>query len=250
LADLKKTLTGAKPQKERNMSRINYYLRKNPLATSEENQFMACMGKKDTLRQPEVVKHMMIRNTTVSRQDILIVLDLLKETITELVKDGFPVIMDLFKVRAGIRGGFSSLGDEFDENRHKLVLNLNASSTFKKEITDNGSVEKTSHLYKKPEIGNLFDYGSRSYSTQLRPGSLVVLEGRNMKPQVGDPQILLRLEGMETWIAITKIHDVVDQKILFSLPEDLESGRYTIKLVKKQVDETVSTLFDKALHIT
>jgi len=85
------------------MSRINYYLRKNPLANSEENQFMASMGIKDTLRQSEVEKHMIIGNTTTSRLEILIVLNLLKDTITDLVKDEFPVIMDHFKVRAGIQ---------------------------------------------------------------------------------------------------------------------------------------------------
>jgi len=232
------------------MSRINYYLRKNPLATSENNQFMARISKKDTLRQAEVIKHMMKRNTTVSRQDIMIVLDLMKETVTDLVKDGYPVIMDLFKVRAGIRGGFTSLKDEFDMNRHRLALNLNASSEFKKDISDNGSVEKSSYLFKKPEIGDIYDFQSRSYSTQLSAGRLIALEGRNMKPAEGDPQLFLRQQDGDELIPVTHIHEVVDQKILFSLPEDLERGTYFIKLVKGEGDETISTLFDKALQIT
>ncbi|MDC7218450.1 MAG: DUF3622 domain-containing protein, partial [Spirochaetales bacterium] len=60
------------------MNKINYYLRKNPLTTSEENKFMANISQKDTQWQEGVIEHMMKRNTTISKQDIVIVLDLMK----------------------------------------------------------------------------------------------------------------------------------------------------------------------------
>jgi len=49
------------------MNKINYFLRKNPLSTSEENLFMAGIGRKDTQRQDDVIRHMMKQNASVSR---------------------------------------------------------------------------------------------------------------------------------------------------------------------------------------
>ncbi|MDC7221833.1 MAG: hypothetical protein PQJ59_18015, partial [Spirochaetales bacterium] len=46
------------------MNKINYYLRKNPLTTLEENKFMANISQKDTQWQEGVIEHMMKRNNT------------------------------------------------------------------------------------------------------------------------------------------------------------------------------------------
>lgn len=93
------------PQEENIKNKINYHLRKNPLTSSDENLFMACVGKKDTQRQDAVIEHMMKRNTTISKQDICGV--------------GLPVVLDLFKARVSIRGGFTSFDDEFEKTEHK-----------------------------------------------------------------------------------------------------------------------------------
>lgn len=232
------------------MSNMNYYLRKNPLSTSDENRYMACVSKKDTLRQSQVVEHMLKRNTTVSRQDIIVVLDLLKETVIDLVTDGFPVIMDLFKARAGIKGGFTSLEDEFDKNRHRVSLNLNAAPSFKKELTEKAAFEKASRMMKKPELGQVYDYRTRSVSTELNAGSLISLTGRQLLPEEGDPRVFLRAEGAEDLIEITDLHDVTERRILCSLPEDLAAGTYILKVVTGEGDEEVNVVYGESLSIS
>jgi len=101
------------------MRKINYYLRENHLSTSEESRFMACVKKKETLKQDDLIELMVGKNTTVTRQDVLVVLNLLKETITDQILSGFSIITDFFKARISIRGGFRSGSDEFDGLRHK-----------------------------------------------------------------------------------------------------------------------------------
>ncbi|MBN2625682.1 MAG: hypothetical protein JXA95_03365, partial [Spirochaetales bacterium] len=146
------------------MNKINYFLRKNPLTSSDGNLFMAAVGKKDTQRQKEVIEHMMKRNTTITRQDILLVLDLLEETVTDLVLNGFPVITNLFKARVSIRGGFTSLDDEYGKDRHKLCLNLNPSKTFRDKLEKEASLEKTEQKSFTTAISLLYDYAGRRFT--------------------------------------------------------------------------------------
>ncbi|MDC7223597.1 MAG: DNA-binding domain-containing protein, partial [Spirochaetales bacterium] len=63
------------------MQKINYYLRENPLSNSEENLFTAQVKNAITLDQEGLIDAMLGKNTTVTRQDILVVLDLFEETV-------------------------------------------------------------------------------------------------------------------------------------------------------------------------
>ncbi|MDC7220476.1 MAG: DNA-binding domain-containing protein [Spirochaetales bacterium] len=231
------------------MSKICYYLTENHLNTSEENQFMARLWKKDTKRQDDVIQHMMGKNTTITEHDILLVLNLMKESVMELVLDGYPVIMDLFKVKAGIRGGFSTNVDEYDKSRHQVVANVSASADFRKTLATEASVEKMSNLSKKPTIGTIYNYETGIFGTSFSAGDLIGLKGDYLKPEEGSPKIYLRQEGSEELIRVSRINGVTEKSIMCRLPEDLEKGNYTIKVVTGEADEEVNSKYGKLINI-
>ena len=224
-------------------------MRKNPLTSSDENLYMASVGKKDTQRQKEVIEHMMKRNTTISRQDIMIVLDLLEETVMDLVLNGFPVITNLFKARISIRGGFTSFDDEFDKGRHKMCLNLNPSKKFREEMVLKAALEKTEHRSLDTEISRIYDYNTRRFTTNFAAGCLIGVHGKNLLPEEGDPQIMLNREGSEEMVLLGPIMDVSDRMVMGHIPRDLEGGEYHVILVREEGKKKVHTPYDKTITI-
>jgi len=231
------------------MNKINYFLRKNPLTSSDENLYMAAVGKKDTQREKEVIENMMKRNTTITRQDIILVLDLLEETVTDLVLNGFPVITNLFKARVSIRGGFTCLDDEFGKDRHKLCLNLTPSKKFRDKLEKDATLEKTEQKSFTTAISRLYDYSSRTFTTAFAPGALIGVHGKNLLPEEGDPQIGLIRDGETTLIPLGPILDVSERMVMGYLPSDLEAGEYHLVLVREEGMASETVPYDKKLTI-
>jgi hypothetical protein len=219
------------------MKKINYYLRKNQLSTSEENRYMACIKNKETLYQEDLINVMLGKNTTVTRQDIIVVLDLMKESLKEQILSGYSINTELFKTNLSINGGFSSMADEFDPNLHQVCVNMNASSEFKRELAFNASVERVLPSIKAPLIEQIYDFNSKSFTSDLSAGCLIELRGAYLKSDLQDSQVYFLLDGSEEMIPAAKIHKVTDRSILCSLPEDLAAGSYWVIAVMGEGDD-------------
>ncbi|MBN2628532.1 MAG: hypothetical protein JXA95_17835 [Spirochaetales bacterium] len=156
--------------KEEKLGNVQYYLRENPLSTGDENKFMAAVKRKEVKRQDQIVTLMTLKNTTISREEIELVLRQLKQVVTQQILAGYPVIMDLFKAQVSIKGGFTGGEDEFDARRHFVNVSMTANGDFKKELAKNAFVEKVSDLEEKTKIFEIYDYTSRSVSNELPAG--------------------------------------------------------------------------------
>ena len=95
---------------------------------------MAAVRRKEVKRQDQIVTLMTLKNTTISREEIELVLRQLKQVVTQQILAGYPVIMDLFKAQVTIKGGFTDGEDEFDGRRHYVNVSMSANSDFKKEL--------------------------------------------------------------------------------------------------------------------
>ncbi|MDC7220915.1 MAG: DNA-binding domain-containing protein [Spirochaetales bacterium] len=222
------------------MTKMNYYLRKNPLATENGSPYMARVARKETLWQEDIINRMMKKNTTVTYQDILVVLNLMKETVKEESLSGNPIIMDLFKIQPGIRGGFNSADDEFDRDRHKVILNMNPSKEFREDILQSSELTKIGVKEELKQIEYLFDYDSWSIGESFPAGGIVELKGRNLL-SLEPPEVLLQKEGSDESIPAAKIFNHSERSILFSLPADLERGKYklTVNVIKAKARNTL-----------
>ena len=229
-------------EKEEKMGKVQYYLRENPLSTGDENKFMASVRRKEVLRHDQIVTLMTRKNTTISREEIEMVLNLQKQIVKQQILAGYPVIMDLFKAQVSIKGGFTDGDDEFDGRRHYVNVSMSANCRFKKELAEEALIERVAQVEERTRILQLFNYNTRSFSHEFPPGGLVSLKGRNLQPDEGDPQVILRREGADEDVPVTDIYKATDREIMFNLPADLEAGDYRIKLylekglVKKEIE--------------
>ncbi|MCB0175300.1 MAG: hypothetical protein KDJ97_32650, partial [Anaerolineae bacterium] len=109
---------------------IDFGLHKNKLTNGKE-QYRATVLTKETYTLNDVIDRMVEQNTTLTRQDIMAVLDLFFYTVMMLVLEGNSVLTPLVNLGVSIAGNFRSADDTFDRKRHKVKARVNASKVFK-----------------------------------------------------------------------------------------------------------------------
>ena len=219
------------------MKKISYYLSENPLTTSEENPYMARVKTKDTLNQDDLIRAMLKKNTTVTRQDIIVVLDLLRESVKEQILDGFNLVTDLFKTRVSIKGGFQSTADEFDKNRHRVCVNLTASSDFQSDLAYSAQVEATDPNAQSPIVRQIWDYRTKAFATEFTGGQLVMIRGAHFMEDEVETGVYLQPEGTEERITVPLLHNVTGRSLLCNFPEGLAAGRYWVYVIRGEGDK-------------
>ena len=217
--------------KEERIGSIQYYLKENPFCTDDSNRYAATVKRKEVLRQDQIVTLMTRKNTTISREEIMLVLSQYKQVVIQQLQAGYPVITDLFQAQVTIRGGFVDGNDEFDTRRHYVNMSLSPNNNLRKELNRTTTVRKISDREKKVRIFHLYDYATRSVRNEFPPGGLVNLKGFGFLSDEGDPQIFLCPPGSDRRIPVSRIYSSTARNILFGLPDGLEPGNYRIKLL-------------------
>ncbi len=231
------------------MKKIEFYLSENHLSTSEENLYKALIKKKKPVRQEELIEIMQGKNTTVTRQDMIVVLDLFKETVTEQILSGFPVHTDLFKADVSIRGGFASTTDLFDAKKHRVCVNMNGADKFKKNLVERAQVEHILPPVKAPILLQVYDYQSGTFRTDLRAGSTISIRGAHLRDEERETRVYLYRDGSEETIPVETVHQVMDRTILCALPEDLAGGSYWLSVVQGEGKEKSQGTLKRLLTI-
>src|SRR4030042_4502266 len=92
---------------------IRFSLKENKLLGRETSPYAAVVRSDRTVGQEEIISTMAKMNASVSRQEILVVLDLMKAVIADIFLTGHRVATELFKARVTITGGVKSAQGEY-----------------------------------------------------------------------------------------------------------------------------------------
>ena len=190
------------------------------------------------------------KNTTVTRQDMIVVLDLLKETVLEQILSGFPVKTDLFKANVSIRGGFKNGYDEYDRTRHNVCVNMNSTMDFRKELAFRASVAQVLPPAAVPIVRQIFDYGKDGFTTELTSGAMIAVKGARFFDEALETAVYLTPEDGGDPLPMGKVNQVKDRTIICHLPEDLAAGRYWITVALGEGRDCRLGSFKQLLTIT
>ena len=105
-------------------STIRFSLKANCLQGQETSPFKAQVRAYKTMNREEMIADMAEMNASVSRQEIIVVLDLMKAVIKKYLLMGFRVKTDLFNAQVTVKGGFASDEDEYDPARHAVRVRM------------------------------------------------------------------------------------------------------------------------------
>jgi len=110
---------------------INYVLHENNL-TSDPDDYMALVQPVGTAELEDVIERIVAQGSTVTRADIVSVLEDYHTAIENLVLEGVNVNTPGANYRVSIKGVFTGLTDGFDPNRHQVRAIVSAGRRFRR----------------------------------------------------------------------------------------------------------------------
>jgi len=158
---------------------LKYSLVEN-LLTDRPDDYSAIAYSITSLDKEAIITHMLNRGTTLTRTDILAVLNSFEETIISALLDGYSVTLPLFNTSFSISGVFDSPSDSFDGNRHKFNINLTKGLKLR-EIESKIKFEKTNVASPQPTIQEVKDSISGKVNEILTRKGVVEVRGYNLK---------------------------------------------------------------------
>ncbi|MGL4909158.1 MAG: DNA-binding domain-containing protein [Bacteroidales bacterium] len=158
---------------------LKYALVENPL-TKNPNDYMAKPIRVRSYSIDEVVEQMLDRGSSLTKTDILAVLEMYHTQLTDLVADGNAISTPFFHIAPSIAGVFNGSKDCFDNTRHKLRIKLNAGTLLHK-AQQKIRVEKVTANEHYLQITQLIDIKTSSMNRLLTPNYNLRINGVKIK---------------------------------------------------------------------
>ncbi len=209
---------------------IRYVLLKNALS-DDPDDYVARVISYDSVGLEEVIERMVQQGSTVTRADIVSVLEDFYTAIKGLLLNGVNVNTPLANFRLSIKGTFRDITDRFDADRHQLRAVITAGSRLRRAIRFEGRpVKEESPVRFRPYPVTYTDLNSGEHNQTLTPGGLGQIEGYRLKFDADDPLqgiFFIAEDGTETRVRV--MGENRPGKLLFLIP-DLAPGSYRLEV--------------------
>lgn len=208
---------------------LKYYLQLNPI-TPDPNDRSARIETSNTLKMEDIVKRMMKRGTMVTESDVLAVLNLYNEVVSDEIANGATVNLPLANFRPSIRGTFRDANDSFDPSRHIKRASVSQGLLLAEKMR-NAAVEKVTTSLPSPEITEFVDFNSGESNAVLTPGGIGRVSGEELKfdqSQSDEGIFFVATDGSETRVEI--IASLTEGQVMFQIPNTLTAGDYTLRI--------------------
>jgi hypothetical protein len=210
------------------MENLKYHLAEN-LLTPDPSDYMAQVEVNRSYTADDVVTEMLNRGTSLTKTDILAVLNLFNQVTGDLVAQGYALNLPLCNGTPSISGVFTSPGDSFDTNRHFVKYNLTP-GTVVRDAIKRIRTEKTDPANKLPYIEQFFDITSHTSGDILTPGGIGELQGSLLAFDATDAEQgvwFIATDGAETKVVSIALNK--PSKLIFMIPS-LPVGEYEAEL--------------------
>lgn len=209
---------------------IKYHLA-NLAITSDPNEKSGRIDPRGTLDESVVLNKMLKRGTGLTKQEIMGVIDLYTDVVSEQVQSGFVVVTRLANFRPGIKGVFNSANDPFDSNRHHFHATISEGVVLRKQMRE-ATGERNIAPAPLPTVSSYYDYARSTTNKWLTPGNIGKINGKQLKfEKSGKAEgiFFIRKDNQsETRVATLSTH--TDGKLMFLIPTELASGNYTLEV--------------------
>lgn len=208
---------------------LKYSLFENHL-TTEPGDYMAVTTDTVTLDLDAIIERMGNMGSTVTKADILSVMEDFHSAVKEFVKEGANIKTPLFKINQSISGVFNERGESFDNSKHRVNINLIPGADLR-AIRGDIRVERVDGVPARPAPIDYKDVNAGVSNDVLTPGGVGELLGNNLKFDTDDSQqgiFLIASDGSET-----RVQTMVRNKpsnLIFLVPTGLAAGTYTLEV--------------------
>jgi DNA-binding domain/Domain of unknown function (DUF4469) with IG-like fold len=217
---------------------IKYYLQPNPF-TPDPNDQSARVVSNQVHDLESITKEMLKRGSTVTEADILAVLKVFFEVVSDEVAEGNNVNLPLVNIKPTISGVFSSSTDSFDASRHITKASITGGILLNKKM-NNAKVEKTTQATAAPALIAFTDVNSQSTNSILTSGGIGQIIGEELKfnlDNAAEGIYFVAADGTAT--KVTVVASRTEGKLVFSIPT-LAVGTYTLQVRKGYGSATIA----------
>ncbi|MCB0212744.1 MAG: DUF4469 domain-containing protein [Anaerolineae bacterium] len=219
---------------------IDFALYKNTL-TNGKKLFKAVVLIRETRTLDDVIDRMMQQGTTLTRQDIIAVLDLFFRTVMLLVLEGYSVLTPLVNLGVSIKGVFNSQDDTLDKKRHEVKARVNANKVFKDIIKNQAQFQQQKPNRPMPQPIECIIPTSSDNST-LTPGGGMKLTGYNLQFDEADPaQGIFLVAEDQTRTRVQFMLQNTARELIFLIPNPLTPGPYTLEVKARFGNDNIRT---------
>ncbi|GHT66469.1 hypothetical protein FACS189452_02390 [Bacteroidia bacterium] len=209
---------------------LDYSLVEN-LLTPAPDDAMAQVVNVRSYSEDEIADLMLKRGTLLTKADILAVLEVYREVVTDLVADGAGVNTALMHISPSIAGVFNGLGDSFDPTRHTVKVNLNQGAALR-NAAGRIKTKKVQVADPIPYIVEVKDTLSGSTNDHLTAGGVIQMRGSRLKLVENDATngifLLPTTDGAE--IRLSVVVENKPARLIAMLPADLAAGEYYLEV--------------------
>jgi hypothetical protein len=208
---------------------IEYVIRKSTLR-SIPDAHVACVRPGQPAEMEDVIERIAEHDSTVSKPDILCVLEDFFNAVELLLLEGRNVNTPLVSFRTSIRGLFTGPNDTFDASRHRLLPRVASGSRLRNTIAARAEVVKQELIPCLPSPNEYVDVNSGAHDSTLTPAGMGQLFGYRLSFDQADPEqglFFLAAGGGETRVEVVGRNK--PGELMFLVPA-LAAGTYTLEV--------------------
>ena len=195
-----------------------------------ESQFFGRVILKGTRDQSALVTRMLAMGTSLTKTDIIAVLELLGAAIEDQCTDGYRVNLDgLVQFTPAMGGQFDSKSDSFTTPRNSLYLTAAVSKTLNDRVSRAAAAEKVILDENRPILLDVADSEADEGVAAVTVGHIVSVTGKRLKFDPTQPEEYLRVVNAHNpaeYLAVTRFHKISDQELVFRLPATVYQEAY------------------------
>ncbi len=209
---------------------IAYVLFENNL-TEAPNDYMAMVQPTGTAELENVIQRMIERGSTVTKADILSVLEDYYSAIESMALEGVNVNTPLANYGVSIKGIFNGADDSYDPSRHQVAGTVSPGKRYRKTIRERAQTSKREARKPAPNLVVYVDINSGERDSLLTLGGMGQIIGHRLKFDSTDPLqgiFLIGADGVEAKIAT--VGKNMPSELMFLIPSILPTGEYTLEV--------------------
>jgi len=178
-----------------------------------------------------VIDRMVDRGSTVTRTDILGVLNDYHSTVQTLLLEGQRVNTPLANFRAVIRGTFHGPEDAFDAARHELRGSVSIGRGLRRAFRNHAQATRQEPVTPRPNPRQYVDLITNLVNTRVTPGGLGRVTGYRLKVDPGDAaQGIFFVGPDDEAVRVRVLARDTPRELIFANPYPLPRGRYRLEV--------------------
>jgi hypothetical protein len=176
---------------------IQYVLRKNNVV-EQPDIYAAQVKIADSLNLEGIATRMLEQGSSVTKPDILMVLESAIEAMESLLLEGYRVNMGgLCDLYPTIRGKFNGITDTYDPSRHQVDVGATVGARVRKTIRDHAFVEKHETIKPLPSLLEFVNQSEEQANGSIATWSFGTINGYRLKfnPAAEDEGVFIVAES-------------------------------------------------------